>query len=168
MEVNGIAHIFLTASNFERSREFYCKLLPFLGLKPVIDTDTTYYCVGGRTAVGINAPSPEHAGAAFEQNRVGLHHLCFRARERADIDELHDFLCSLGVKIIRAPREDQWAPGYYSLLFEDPDGIRLELNHVPGKDFWPEQRDERGRSPDAAQRHKRVYARLRRAMAVRC
>jgi catechol 2,3-dioxygenase-like lactoylglutathione lyase family enzyme len=133
MEVNGIAHIFLTASNFERSREFYRKLLPFLGLKPVIDTETSYYCVGGRTAVGINAPSPEHAGAAFEQNRVGLHHLCFRARERADIDELHGFLCSLDVKIIRAPREDQWAPGYYSLLFEDPDGIRLELNHVPGK-----------------------------------
>jgi hypothetical protein len=70
MEVNGIAHIFLTASNFERSREFYRKLLPFLGLKPVIDTDTTYYCVGGRTAVGINAPAPEHAGAVFEQNRV--------------------------------------------------------------------------------------------------
>jgi hypothetical protein len=34
MEVNGIAHIFLTASNFERSREFYRQLLPFLGLKP--------------------------------------------------------------------------------------------------------------------------------------
>jgi hypothetical protein len=34
--------------------------------------------------------------------------------------------------IIRAPREDQWAPGYYSTLFEDPDGIRLELDHVPG------------------------------------
>ena len=49
MEVNGIAHIFLTASNFERSREFYRKLLPFLGLKPVIDTETSYYCVGGRT-----------------------------------------------------------------------------------------------------------------------
>src|SRR5207237_6452455 len=91
MEVNGIAHIFLTASNFERSREFYRKLLPFLGLKPVIDTETTYYCVGGRTAVGISAPSPEYAGVAFEQNRVGLHHLCFRARERADIDELHTF-----------------------------------------------------------------------------
>ena len=96
MEVNGIAHIFLTASNFERSREFYRKLLPFLGLKPVIDTETTYYCVGGRTAVGIRAPSPEHEGAAFEQNRVGLHHLCFRARERADVDELHAFLGTLG------------------------------------------------------------------------
>jgi catechol 2,3-dioxygenase-like lactoylglutathione lyase family enzyme len=133
MEINGIAHIFLTASNYERSREFYRKLLPFLGLKAVMDTETTYYCVGGRTAVGISAPSPEHQGAAFEQKRVGLHHLCFRARERADIDELHTFLGTLDTKIIRAPREDQWAPGYYSILFEDPDGIRLELNHVPGK-----------------------------------
>jgi catechol 2,3-dioxygenase-like lactoylglutathione lyase family enzyme len=42
MEVNGAAHIFLTASNFERSRDFYRKLLPFLGLKPVIETETTY------------------------------------------------------------------------------------------------------------------------------
>jgi hypothetical protein len=24
-------------------------------------------------------------------------------------------------------------PGYYSVLFEDPDGTRLEINHVPGK-----------------------------------
>ena len=133
MEVNGVAHIFLTASNYARSREFYRELLPFLGLKPVIDTETTYYCVGGRTAVGISAPSAEHEGAAFEQKRVGLHHLCFRARERADVDELHGFLVTRGAKIIRAPREDQWAPGYYSILFEDPDGIRLELNHVPGK-----------------------------------
>ena len=39
MEVNGIAHIFLTASNFERSRDFNRKLLPFLGLKPVIETE---------------------------------------------------------------------------------------------------------------------------------
>ncbi len=134
MEVNGIAHIFLTASNFERSRAFYRKLLPFLGLKPVMDNEGVYYCVGGRTGVAIRAPSPEHQGSAFDQNRVGLHHLCFRARERADVDELHAFLETLdGAKIIRAPREDRWAPGYYSLLFEDPDGIRLELNHVPGK-----------------------------------
>jgi catechol 2,3-dioxygenase-like lactoylglutathione lyase family enzyme len=133
MEVNGGAHVFLTASNFERSRVFYRKLLPFLGMKPVIDTDEVYYCVGGRTAVAIRAPAPEYASAAFEQNRIGLHHLCFRARERADIDELHAFLRSLDATIVRAAREDQWAPGYYSLLFEDPDGIRLELNHVPGK-----------------------------------
>ena len=133
MEINGMAHVVLTASNFERSREFYRKLLPFLGLTPMIDSDSFYYCVGGRTALGISAPSPEFAGAPFEQQRVGLHHICFRARERADVDELHRFVVAIGASIIRAPREDSWAPGYYSLLFEDPDGIRLEINHVPGK-----------------------------------
>ena len=25
------------------------------------------------------------------------------------------------------------APGYYCIVFEDPDGIRLEVNYVPGK-----------------------------------
>ena len=132
MEVNGIAHIFLTASNYQRSRDFYSRLLPFLGLKPVIDTETTYYCVGGRTAVGISAPSAEHESAAFEQKRVGLHHFCFRARERADVDELHGFLQTLGAKIIRAPQDGPWAPGYYSCLFEDPDGIRIEGLFIPG------------------------------------
>lgn len=139
MEINGIAHIFLTAANFKRAREFYSKLLPFLGLTPVIDSGEVYYCVGGRTAVAIRAPSAEHEGAAFEQSRIGLHHLCFRARERGDVDELHGFLASIGTKIIRAPREDQWAPGYYSMLFEDPDGIRLEINHVPGKGLLTER-----------------------------
>ena len=32
-----------------------------------------------------------------------------------------------------APKDDPWAPGYYSVLFEDPDGIRLEVNHIPGR-----------------------------------
>jgi catechol 2,3-dioxygenase-like lactoylglutathione lyase family enzyme len=133
MDINGIAHVFLTASNFERARAFYRKLLPFLGMTAVIDSDAVYYCVGGRTGIAIRAPAQEYQGAAFEQNRVGLHHLCFRARERTDVDELHRFLLSIDALIVHAPREDGWAQGYYSLLFEDPDGIRLELNHVPGK-----------------------------------
>lgn len=132
MEINGVAHVFITASNFEASVGFYRKLLPFLGLTQVMDTDQTLYFVGGRTAVGIRRPAPEHAGAKFEQMRVGLHHLCFRARERANVDALHAFLQELGATIVHPPQEDQWAPGYYSVLFEDPDGVRLELNHVPG------------------------------------
>jgi len=27
---------------------------------------------------------------------------------------------------------------YYSVLFEDPDGIRLEMNHVPGQGLLAE------------------------------
>lgn len=133
MEINGIAHIFITAADFERSREFYRKLLPFLGLKEVADAVSTYYCVGGRTGFGINAAPPGHEGERFDQGRVGLHHVCFRVRERAEVDEAHAFLKDIGAKIVHAPQQDGFAPGYYSVLFEDPDGIRLEINHVPGR-----------------------------------
>ena len=141
VNINGMAHVVLTVSRFAEARAFYARLLPRLGMKPVFDGPKFFYCVGGRTAVAIRAPSPEHAGAAFDQNRIGLHHLCFRARERADVDELHGFLTSIGTKIVRVPREDQWAPGYYSMLFEDPDGIRLEINHVPGKGLLTERKE---------------------------
>lgn len=133
MEINGIAHIQITAGRYDLARAFYGKLLPFLGLSQVLDNEYGYYCVGGRTGVLISKPAPEHEGERFVQQRVGLHHVCFRARSRADIDEAHAFLTSLGATIIRAPQEDGWAPGYYSILFEDPDGVRLEINFVPGK-----------------------------------
>ena len=58
--------------------------------------------------------------------------MCFRARSRQDVDDLDLFLQGLDARIVRIPRKDDFVPGYYSLLFEDPDGIRLELNHVPG------------------------------------
>ena len=78
----------------------------------------------------------------FQQRRVGLHHVCLRARERGDIDEIYGFLKTIGAKIVHAPEDGPWAPGYYSVLFEDPDGIRLEVNHVPGKGCWRDFEDE--------------------------
>ncbi|HZP40545.1 MAG TPA: VOC family protein [Candidatus Binatia bacterium] len=136
MEINGIAHVMLTVSDFDACRPFYQKLLAFLGLRPVIDTDGMLYCVGGRTAVGIVRAEDRWREARFAQLRVGLHHVCFRARERADVDRLGEFLVSIGAKIVHPPEDGPWAPGYYSVLFEDPDGIRLEMNHVPGKGLF--------------------------------
>jgi catechol 2,3-dioxygenase-like lactoylglutathione lyase family enzyme len=133
MEINGLAHVFLTVSNFDACLPFYERLLNFLGLRTIINTDGMLYCVGGRTAVGITKAEDRYRDERFAQLRVGLHHVCFRARERADVDALHAFLVEQGAKIVHPPEEGVWAPGYYSVLFEDPDGIRLEMNHVPGK-----------------------------------
>ncbi len=133
MEINGIAHTFVTVGDFDRARAFYSKLLPFLGLKPVMDVPGTYYCVGGRTGFAIRETSEAKQGERFDQNRVGLHHICFRARSKEDVDEAFDFVKGLDAAIVHGPEEAMWAPGYYSILFEDPDGIRLEINYVPGK-----------------------------------
>jgi catechol 2,3-dioxygenase-like lactoylglutathione lyase family enzyme len=136
MEINGIAHVMLTVSNFDACRPFYEQLLAFLGLKPVINVDGMLYCVGGRTAIGIMKADDAYHHERFVQRRVGLHHVCFRARERAEVDALHTFLLGIGATIVHPPEDGPWAPGYYSVLFEDPDGIRLEMNHVPGKGLF--------------------------------
>jgi catechol 2,3-dioxygenase-like lactoylglutathione lyase family enzyme len=133
MEINGIAHVMLTVARFDVAAEFYRDLLSFLGLKPAIDAEGMLYFVGGRTAFGIRPAEADHAGERFLQSRPGLHHVCFRARTREEVDALHRHLVERGATIVHPPQEDAWAPGYYSVLFEDPDGIRLEMNHVPGR-----------------------------------
>jgi hypothetical protein len=90
------------------------------------------YCIGSRTGVLVREAPPEKRGARFDQNQVGLHHVCFRARAREHVDEVHRFVADeLRAKIVHPPEEGAWAPGYYSLLFEDPDGIRVEVNWSP-------------------------------------
>jgi catechol 2,3-dioxygenase-like lactoylglutathione lyase family enzyme len=130
--INGMAHVVLTVSRFDVAREFYRRLLPEFGMSPVFDGEKFFYCVGARTAIGIEPCDPAHAGERFVQQRVGLHHLCLRARSREDVDRTALLARELGAPIIRGPEESTWAPGYYSVLFEDPDGIRLEVNFVPG------------------------------------
>ena len=140
MEINGIAHLFVTTGDFPRARAFYAQLLPFLGMKPVLDGEGFYYCVGGRTAFGLRPTSPEHAGEHFDQGRPGLHHVCFSARAREDVDAVHAFAREIGARIVHPPEEGSWAPGYYSVLFEDPDGVRLEVNFVPGRGLLEDKR----------------------------
>jgi catechol 2,3-dioxygenase-like lactoylglutathione lyase family enzyme len=132
IEINGMAHVILTVSRFDVSRDFYRKLLPQFGMKPVFDGDRLFYCVGGRTAIGIQPADLGFSAERFEQRRVGLHHVCLRARSRQDVDRCAAVLREMAATIIRGPEEGSWAPGYYSVLFEDPDGIRLEVCFVPG------------------------------------
>ena len=134
IDINGIAHIQLSVSDFPRSRDFYYKLLhETFGMTVLYDDASTFYCIGGRTGVLIRAASEEYQRTAFDQWRPGLHHFCFRARSKQDIDTLHTALVEMDAKIVHAPEDGAWAQGYYSVLFEDPDGIRLEANFVPGK-----------------------------------
>ena len=132
MQLNGIAHVQLTVSDLRRARAFWAPLFELFEMKILIDSEVYFYGIGSRTGIALS-PADEGKGEPFDQRRVGLHHLCLRAREREQIDEIHDVVVGLGATIVHPPREDGFAPGYYSLLFEDPDGIRIEVNHVPGK-----------------------------------
>ena len=132
IDINGMAHVILTVSQYDEAKEFYSKLMTAMGLECVFDGSNMTYFVGARTALGIQPCAPEFAGERFQQGRVGLHHICFRARSRADVDKVDALLREMDAHIVSPAQEGHWAPGYYYVLFEDPDGIRVEVNHVPG------------------------------------
>jgi catechol 2,3-dioxygenase-like lactoylglutathione lyase family enzyme len=135
VEVNGIAHIQLNVNDPARCIPFWEKLCHFLEMKTLIKGEDIVYCIGSRTGILVRGAPPELRGQRFDQNRAGLHHFCFRARSREDVDAIFRFVeGELHAHIVHGPEEgENFAPGYYSILFEDPDGIRVEFNHVPGK-----------------------------------
>lgn len=134
--VSGLAHVQLSVRDMARSVPFWEPLLHALGMKTVMNVPQFFYCIGARTGIALSPVDPEHAEEPFRQRRAGLHHLCFRAKSREDVDAIHRLAVELGAGIVHPPREDGFAPGYYSVLFEDPDGIRVEANHVPGKGLF--------------------------------
>lgn len=135
VSVNGIAHIQLTISDPEQALPFWEKLLHFLDMHTLLKAEDSLYCIGSRTGILVRAAPPDKLDDRFDQDRPGLHHICFRARSNADVDAIHAFVADeLGATIVHGPEDgSQFAPGYYSVLFEDPGGIRIEVNHVPGK-----------------------------------
>jgi len=125
----------LTISDFEACFPFYEKLLTYLGMKPVMRSETCFIALAGGPRRN-HARDDSYRAEKFQQRRVGLHHVCLRARERGDVDKIYAFLKTIDAKIVHPPEDGPWAPGYYSVLFEDPDGIRLEVNHVPARVCW--------------------------------
>jgi catechol 2,3-dioxygenase-like lactoylglutathione lyase family enzyme len=133
--VNGIAHIQLNVNDPDRCLPFWERLCHFLGMQTLIKGDAVLYCIGARTGILVRGAPAEQRSVPFDQNRAGLHHFCFRARSREDVDAVHRFLVDEpAARIIHPPQGGpQFAPGYYSVLFEDPDGLRVEINYVPGQ-----------------------------------
>src|SRR6266576_2360256 len=105
IEINGMAYVILTVSRFEIAREFYRRLLPEFGMKVVHDGDKLFYCVGARTAIGIEPCDPALAVERFVQQRVGLHHLCLRARSREDVDRTAALLQEMNATIVGGPAQ---------------------------------------------------------------
>jgi glyoxylase I family protein len=130
----GIHHIDLVVSSIERSLPFYRELLGPLGWHGISEVEgergeTIWYLLGPETAIGLRE-SQTDAGE-YDRYRVGLHHLAFEATSRAVVNERAVWLRSNGALLESEPQEYTYVPGYYAVFFYDPDGMKLEILHVP-------------------------------------
>src|SRR3954465_5354123 len=135
MHTSGVHHVDLVVSSIERSLPFYRDLLAPLGYHGITEVEggrgETIYSLGGPAAsIGLRE-SQSPGGAAYDRYAVGLHHLAVEAASRAAVDERAEWLRATGAAVESGPQEYVYSLGYYAVFFYDPDGIKLEIVHVP-------------------------------------
>ncbi len=132
----GIHHVDLVVSSIERSLPFYRELLAPLGWHRVGEVEgergeTIFYINSVASSIGLREAQSE--SPPYDRYRVGLHHLAFEASSRALVDERAEWLSSQEIEIESPPQVYTYSPGYYAVFFYDPDGLKLEIVHVPSQ-----------------------------------
>lgn len=128
-EVIGIDHIYLAVRDLAASRRFYDVVMPILGFR------SGSFQIGGDAHASYTnrhfgfVLRPARSGAAHDPYAAGLHHFCLRVGDNADVDAVAEALASAGIEVTPPRLYPQYAPDYYAVFFDDPDGIRLEVTN---------------------------------------
>jgi catechol 2,3-dioxygenase-like lactoylglutathione lyase family enzyme len=132
----GIHHVDLSIRNITAAEPLYDLVLTHLGYakgKPYPEGGGEWNLPDG-SSIGIRLTSHANSGREHDRYSSGLHHLAWRAPDRADVDVLHAKLLAAGATILDPPAEyPQYngGRGYYAVFFADPDGLKLEYVFTP-------------------------------------
>jgi glyoxylase I family protein len=134
MRSGGVHHVDLVVSSIERSLPFYRELLGPLGWHGIGEVEgergeTIWYLTGRECSIGLREAQSD--SGPHDRYALGLHHLAFEVSSRAAVDERADWLRGADARIESEPQEYTYMPGYYAVFFYDPDGLKLEIVHVP-------------------------------------
>jgi catechol 2,3-dioxygenase-like lactoylglutathione lyase family enzyme len=123
--VVGIDHLVLSVGDFDRSKEFYKKLLGFLGFKLKYEYGDMAGWSNRKTLFWIAAADAQGKTHKYRKGDIGFHHYAFELSSRKDVDALGAFLEKNGATIVDPPGE-YYDRNYYAVYFTDPDGMKLE------------------------------------------
>ena len=124
--VVGIDHLVLSVGDLARSREFYDKVLGFLGFKKKYDGGDFVGWSNGKTLFWIAAADDKGRKRKHRKGDIGFHHYAFELSSRKDVDALGAFLDKNKMTVIDPPGEYNGDENYYAVFFTDPDGMKLE------------------------------------------
>ena len=128
-EVIGIDHIYVTVSDLERSERFYDAAMSILGFRK-----NSFVLADDRHVQYFNRHfgyvlRPAKMLRAFECYSPGLHHFCFRVEGEREVREVAQKLKDAGIDASEPQGYPDYAPDYFAVFFEDPDGLRLEVTN---------------------------------------
>ena len=126
----GMTHISLSVSDFDRSFDFYQRVLGLTVLVPPYDGEVfegrQALFIVGRIALGLQGHAA-NKGESFDPTRTGLDHLAFMVESADQLEVWSARLDNEGI----AHSEIKPAGAFGKMIeLRDPDGIQLELHHL--------------------------------------
>ncbi len=129
-----IYHVDIVASNFSESAKFYDGFLGWLGYRRIFDEkEEAGWGIRGCN-VWLEQCKERFVRHGYHRKRVGLNHIAFHADSREMVDRFYnEYLLPRNIPVLYGgPKAyEYYSKGYYSVYFEDPDRIKLELAYVP-------------------------------------
>jgi len=127
------SHIGLNVTNIEQSKQFY---------QMIFDFEVAGESVGGEKEFVFLKNGEQlvltlwrQSNGRFPTNQPGLHHLAFAVDTIEEVQAVEEKVRQAGVKLYHdgiVPHSQGESSG--GIFFEDPDGIRLEVNTKQGAD----------------------------------
>ena len=128
-KVVGIDHLVLSVGDLARSKEYYARVLGFLGFKLQHDSEGFAGWSNGKTLFWITPADSQGRWRKYRKGDIGFHHYAFELADRKAVDALGAFLVEHGMKVADPPGTYNGDDQYYAVFFTDPDGMRLEAMH---------------------------------------
>lgn len=126
-------HVGLLVSGYERSREFYRKVLATLGGELVMEVTADQTGDGSHAGFGTDGRPTFWIGTSQHVQATGAVHVAFTAPDRAAVMAFHRAALGAGATDNGAPGlRPHYHPHYYGAFVLDPDGHNIEaVCHTP-------------------------------------
>jgi catechol 2,3-dioxygenase-like lactoylglutathione lyase family enzyme len=96
----NVQHIEINVSNFDRSKAFYQDILEWLGYKRILNEKDFVGWDNGEAKIFVTYLE-RYKELGFHRRPVGLNHIAFQAKSKADVDRLHsEFLVPRNIKVL--------------------------------------------------------------------
>lgn len=136
----SLSHVEINVGEYAKSIRFYDLVLKPLGWERFVCSKThTAYCDGFMKLI-LSPTDEKFKPEGFHRKRIGLNHLAFYVKSKSEVDSYYQGVLqanSIPSLYQNGPNGDE---EYYSVLFEDPDRMKLEVVYAPNypkRECWP-------------------------------
>jgi catechol 2,3-dioxygenase-like lactoylglutathione lyase family enzyme len=127
---SSLNHISINVADKSISFPFYKELLAYLGYE-IGDSGEFYFgAFQGGTSMWFEETSDVHKDNKFHRKATGLNHIAFMVSSKEDVDKFYEeFLKPKNMTVLYgSPKHyPEYRDDYYSVFFECPDRIKLEV-----------------------------------------